>query len=87
MAAGRALGCSRFRRAQCAGFHSVPASLRRLDRIRAARPLPDRPDFTCTVSAGLTFPPPGDTFSDAYGRVDRALYAAKLAGRDGVRVG
>ena len=55
--------------------------------VRAARPLPDLPDFTCTVSAGLTVTPPGDTFSDAYGRVDRALYAAKLAGRAGVRVG
>ena len=69
----------------------LPAAERRvadlLARVRAARPLPDLPDFTCTVSAGLTFTPPGDTFSDAYGRADRALYQAKLAGRDGVRLG
>ncbi|WP_374252294.1 diguanylate cyclase [Xanthobacter sp.] len=58
-----------------------------LARVRASRPLPDVPDFTYTFSAGLTFTPPGDTFSDAYGRADRALYLAKLAGRDRVMLG
>lgn len=58
-----------------------------LELVRAARPLPPWPDFTYTFSAGLTFAPPGDTFSAAYGRADRALYAAKLAGRDRVMVG
>lgn len=58
-----------------------------LARVRASRPLPDVPDFTYTFSAGLTFTPPGDTFSDAYGRADRALYLAKLAGRDRVLLG
>ncbi len=58
-----------------------------LARVRASRPLPELPDFTYTFSAGLTFTPPGDTFSDAYGRADRALYQAKMDGRDRVRVG
>ncbi|MFG1222739.1 sensor domain-containing diguanylate cyclase [Xanthobacter wiegelii] len=58
-----------------------------LARVRASRPLPALPDFTYTFSAGLTFTPPGDTFSEAYGRADRALYLAKLAGRDRVMLG
>lgn len=58
-----------------------------LERVRASRPLPQWPDFSYTFSAGLTFAQPGETFATAYGRADRALYAAKLAGREQVVVG
>jgi diguanylate cyclase (GGDEF)-like protein len=59
---------------------------RMLATIRMSRPLPDRPDFSYTVSAGIAEVRPGDGVSDAYGRADAALYAAKLAGRDRIHL-
>jgi diguanylate cyclase (GGDEF)-like protein len=54
-----------------------------LDKVRASRPLPDAPKFFYTCSAGMCMLQPGDDARSAYGLVDKALYAAKAAGRNG----
>jgi len=54
--------------------------------IRTTHPLPDRPDLTYTFSAGLTSAEAGDSPTTLFGRADTALYAAKLAGRDRIRI-
>ncbi|MDI4657341.1 sensor domain-containing diguanylate cyclase [Xanthobacter autotrophicus] len=59
---------------------------RALDVVRLARPLPERPDFAYSFSAGIAHSRPGDTFADLYARADRALYAAKMAGRSRIHL-
>ncbi|MEP9352062.1 GGDEF domain-containing protein [Xanthobacter sp. KR7-65] len=54
--------------------------------IRASRPLPHVPAFTYTFSAGIAPARPGATYAEVYGHADRALYAAKLAGRDRIHL-
>lgn len=53
-----------------------------LDQVRAARPLPDRPGFGYTASAGLVSARPGERAESALARADAALYQAKDRGRD-----
>ncbi|MFG1347263.1 GGDEF domain-containing protein [Xanthobacter autotrophicus DSM 431] len=59
---------------------------RMLAVVRQSRPLPQWPDFAYTFSAGIASAGPGHTFSDVYDRADRALYAAKMAGRNRIHV-
>lgn len=54
--------------------------------VQLARPLPERPDFSYSFSAGIAQSHPGDTFTDLYSRADRALYAAKMAGRSRIHL-
>jgi PleD family two-component response regulator len=44
-------------------------------------------DFVLTVSVGVTTFRPGERVEDALNRADRALYKAKVAGRDRVVIG
>ncbi|MCP5281760.1 MAG: GGDEF domain-containing protein [Rhodoferax sp.] len=53
--------------------------------LRDASPLPAHPEFRFTFSAGLGVLLPHDTPSTAYSRVDKAMYQAKAAGRNGFR--
>ncbi|QRG04818.1 GGDEF domain-containing protein [Xanthobacter dioxanivorans] len=59
---------------------------RMLAVVRLSRPLPQRPDFAYTFSAGIAEARPDDSFSDIYGRADRALYVAKMEGRNRIHV-
>jgi len=62
---------------------AAEASVNRLlDQARAARPLPDRPGFSYTASAGLVRARPGERAESALARADVALYQAKDRGRD-----
>lgn len=53
-----------------------------LDQVRAARPLPDRPGFAYTASAGVVRALPDERAEDVMARADAALYQAKDRGRD-----
>jgi two-component system, cell cycle response regulator len=44
--------------------------------------VPGRHGLTLTLSGGVTFLTPGRSFAQALGEADKALYAAKAAGRD-----
>lgn len=55
---------------------------RMLTVIRRAQPLSDRPDFAYTFSAGVAENIAGDSVASIYARADKALYAAKVAGRN-----
>lgn len=55
---------------------------RLLTQTRSARPLPQRPDFAYSCSAGLSMARPDDSIERICHRADLALYAAKAAGRD-----
>lgn len=57
-----------------------------LAAVRASRPLPDLPDFAYTFSAGIAQGRPGDSPVDLYERADKALYSAKLAGRNRIHL-
>ncbi|ACP22870.1 putative GGDEF family regulator (plasmid) [Sinorhizobium fredii NGR234] len=59
---------------------------RMLASVRKSRPLQGRPDFGYTFSAGIAGAQPGDTAISLYARADRALYMAKLAGRDRIHL-
>lgn len=59
---------------------------RMLALVRMSRPLPQWPDFAYTFSAGVAAAGTGSTFADAYFRADRALYAAKMAGRNRIHL-
>lgn len=59
---------------------------RMLALVHLARPLPQRPDFTYAFSAGISAARPGDTFTELFARADRALYAAKMAGRNRIHL-
>jgi len=57
---------------------------RRFEQV-AQRQLPD--DFNCTISLGVaSYPDHGQTFDAVLSASDKALYAAKLAGRNQVRL-
>ncbi|MEP9376858.1 GGDEF domain-containing protein [Aquabacter sp. CN5-332] len=68
----------------------VPAAAliveRMLATVRASRPLPELADFAYTFSAGIAAGAAGDTPSTLYARADRALYSAKLAGRNRIHL-
>ena len=53
---------------------------------RMAEPLPDRPGFTYTFSAGIAVGDRFDAIADLYARADRALYVAKVGGRNRIEV-
>ncbi|WP_159589768.1 GGDEF domain-containing protein [Chelativorans xinjiangense] len=55
---------------------------RMLAIVRLSRPLADHPDFRYTFSAGIAETQIGDVAVSLYSRADKALYAAKMAGRD-----
>ncbi len=57
---------------------------RMLAMVRLAAPLPEQPSFRYTFSAGLAEWMAGESASEIYARADRALYTAKLAGRNRV---
>jgi diguanylate cyclase (GGDEF)-like protein len=59
---------------------------RMLAVIRNSRPLKERTDFRYTVSAGIAAGQPGDIAANLYVRADKALYSAKVAGRDRIHV-
>lgn len=59
---------------------------RMLVLTRMATPLPERPGFAYTFSAGIAVGDRFDTVSDLYARADRALYVAKLGGRNRIEV-
>ena len=46
----------------------------------------DGETITTTISAGVALGAPGESFAHLYRRADRALYAAKTAGRNRLRV-
>lgn len=50
--------------------------------IRTSRPLRERPDFSYTFSAGIAACQPEDIAANLYVRADKALYSAKVAGRN-----
>lgn len=54
--------------------------------IRSTRPIDERPDFSYTFSAGIAAAGPGDMPAGLFAKADEALYAAKLAGRDCIRL-
>lgn len=55
---------------------------RMLAAVRAARPFADRPDVAYTFSAGLAEGRPDDTAASLTARADKALYSAKMGGRN-----
>jgi diguanylate cyclase (GGDEF)-like protein len=55
---------------------------RMLAAVRSSRPLTERADFSYTFSAGIAAGQPGDIAAGLYARADKALYSAKLAGRN-----
>lgn len=55
---------------------------RMLAAVRAARPVPEHGGLAYTVSAGVAEGLPEDTVAGLYTRADRALYSAKMSGRD-----
>ncbi|MGX1308357.1 diguanylate cyclase (GGDEF)-like protein [Amorphus suaedae] len=57
-----------------------------LSLTRMASPLPDRPGFTYSFSAGISVGDRFDSVSELYARADRALYVAKVGGRDRIEV-
>ncbi|MFC0324992.1 GGDEF domain-containing protein [Halomonas organivorans] len=59
---------------------------RMLVGVRKSRPLKDRPDFKYTFSVGIAAAQVGDTAISLFSRADRALYRAKLAGRDQIHI-
>ncbi|MFG1461960.1 GGDEF domain-containing protein [Xanthobacter sp. DSM 24535] len=53
-----------------------------LATIQMSRPLPDLPDFAYSFSAGLAAGIGGESAAEVYARADKALYRAKMAGRN-----
>lgn len=65
--------------------HHFAEMMRR--RIEARRIMCPPHQFAITVSIGVGVAQPGDVFATALGRADKALYAAKAAGRNRVEIG
>ncbi len=59
---------------------------RMLAAVRNARPLHEFREFAYTFSAGVAAALPGEAAAQLYARADSALYAAKVSGRNCVRV-
>lgn len=59
---------------------------RMLSQVRLSRPLSIDPAFGYTFSAGIALARPGDTLDSLYERADKALYRAKLGGRNRIHV-
>lgn len=59
---------------------------RMLSEVRLSRPLSIDPAFGYTFSAGIALARPGDTLDTLYERADKALYRAKLGGRNRIYV-
>jgi diguanylate cyclase (GGDEF)-like protein len=59
---------------------------RMLTVVRSARPLVERADFSYTFSAGIAAGRPGDIAASLYAQADKALYSAKLAGRNRIHL-
>ncbi|ARP79796.1 diguanylate cyclase [Bordetella genomosp. 8] len=59
---------------------------RMLAIVRRARPLAERPEFSYSFSAGIAELRPGDETGAVVGRADKALYAAKMAGRNRIHL-
>lgn len=58
---------------------------RMIETIRKARPVDDYPMLHYTFSAGIAHAQPGESADALFQRADRALYAAKMAGRNQAR--
>ena len=54
--------------------------------VRNSRPLMERPGFSYTFSAGVAVGHPGDIAANLYVRADKALYSAKMGGRNRIHV-
>ncbi|APF39226.1 diguanylate cyclase [Chelatococcus daeguensis] len=54
--------------------------------VRKSRPLTERPDFGYTFSAGIAACREGDIALSLYSRADKALYCAKMAGRNRIQL-
>jgi diguanylate cyclase (GGDEF)-like protein len=54
--------------------------------VRNSRPLVERPDFTYSFSAGIAVGQAGDIAANLYVRADKALYSAKVAGRNRIHL-
>ncbi|CAH1656084.1 Diguanylate cyclase (GGDEF)-like protein [Hyphomicrobiales bacterium] len=59
---------------------------RMLAIVRLSRPLQAWNDFSYSFSAGIAAGRPDDTPTDLFGRADKALYAAKMAGRNRIHI-
>ena len=59
---------------------------RMLSQVRLSRPLGVKRAFGYTFSAGIALVRPGDTLATLYERADKALYRAKLGGRNRICV-
>jgi diguanylate cyclase (GGDEF)-like protein len=59
---------------------------RMLAAVRNSRPLMERADFSYTFSAGIAAAQLGDIAAGLYARADKALYSAKLAGRNRIHL-
>jgi len=59
---------------------------RMLAAVRSSRPLIERVDFSYTFSAGIAAGQPGDIAASLYAQADKALYSAKLAGRNRIHL-
>ncbi len=71
-----------------AGTDTAHAVAERLcERSRLLALIADEPDYRLTVSVGVASYRPGERLQDVIQRADRALYAAKSAGRDRIVIG
>ena len=59
---------------------------RMLAAVRQSRPMKDAPGFHYSCSAGIAVARPGEPIEELFQRADRALYDAKMAGRDRIRL-
>lgn len=72
-----------FPRIDATSFEKIVTRIKEV--ISRSIALPEFPDFRYSCSAGITLLKASDTPNDVYRRVDEAMYAAKAAGRNGVK--